>query len=504
MNKRLRRITLSMALTLLLAGCAVGPDYRRPPVAVPESFKELAGWKEAQPRDHEIGEKWWEAFKDPLLNSFEEQVSVSNQSLKQAEAQYRQARALVLGARANYFPVVSASASGSRSRPSQASGGTGTDTTNQYLLALDASWEIDLWGRVRRLVESSSASAQASAADLQALRLSIQAELALNYFQLRISDAQMAILDATVAAYQKALELTRNRYAAGVAAKADVAQATAQLKSTQAQAIDIGIQRAQFEHAIAILIGKAPSDLSVPRLSVGPVLPQIPIGIPSDVLERRPDIASAERKIAAANAQIGVAKSAYFPALSLSASTGYQNTKLTDLISAPSFFWALGPAALAYTVFDGGARKALTEQAVASYEAAVAAYRQTVLASFQDVEDNLAALRILATEEQVQAEAVSSARESVVLTTNQYKAGTVSYLNVITVQAIALSNERTAAAILGQQLNAAVLLIKGLGGGWNAATLAGSEKSADSSAKRDGKGAAPQLPPPGNDATGLR
>ena len=320
-------------------------------------------------------------------------------------------------------------------------------------------------------MESSTASAQASAADLQAVRLSLQAALAQNYFLLRIADVQQKLLDDTVIAYQKALELTKNRYAAGVAAKADVVQAQTQLKSTQAQAIDIGIQRAQLEHAIALLIGKAPADFSLPAAPVAPTAPRIPTGIPSDILERRPDVASAERRIAAANAQIGVAQTAYFPSLTLSASMGYQSTTFADLISAPSFFWALGPAALAQTLFDGGARNAQTEQAVAVYEATVAAYRQTVLASFQEVEDNLAALRILDEEARVQDEAVNSARESVVLTTNQYKAGIVSYLNVIATQAIALTSERTAAAIRGQQLNAAVLLIKALGGGWNAAEL---------------------------------
>ncbi|MGD0276602.1 MAG: efflux transporter outer membrane subunit, partial [Syntrophales bacterium] len=279
-------------------------------------------------------------------------------------------------------------------------------------------------------------------------------------------------------AYQKALELTKNRYAAGVAAKADVALAQTQLESTQAQAIDIGILRAQLEHAIAMLIGKAPSDFSISLAPIYPILPKIPIGIPSDILERRPDIASVERQMAAANAQIGVAKAAYYPSLTLSASTSYQSTSVSDLLTTPNFFWSLGPAALAQTLFNGGARKAQTEQAIASYDAAVAAYKQTVLASFQQVEDNLAALRILDEEMLVQDKAVNSARESVALTTNQYKAGIVSYLNVITTQSIALTNERTALGIRGQQLNAAVSLIKALGGGWNASELPGIDQSA--------------------------
>lgn len=473
MRKKLLR-TITVILSIALFGCTAGPDYRRPSVTVPAGFKELKGWKEAEPRDHEIVATWWKVFGDSQLNALEEQVVISNQSLAQAEAQYRQARALVQGARANYYPVLSVSASASRSRPS---GSTAAGTTDQYQLPLDALWEVDLWGRVRRQVESSTASAQATAADLQAVRLSIQAALAQNYFLLRIADVQQKLLDDTVMAYAKALELTQNRYAAGVATKADVVQAQTQLKSTQALAVDNGIQRAQLEHAIALLLGKSPADFSLPAAPVAPVTPPIPIGIPSDVLERRPDVASAERRVAAANAQIGVAKAAYFPSLTLAASTGYQSTAIGDLFSTPSFFWALGPAALAYTLFDGGARKSLTDQAVASYDAAVAAYRQTVLASFQEVEDNLAALRILDDEALLQDEAVSAARESVILTTNQYKAGIVSYLNVITTQAIALANERTAMTIRGQRLNAAVLLIKALGGGWSAAELS-AERSA--------------------------
>jgi NodT family efflux transporter outer membrane factor (OMF) lipoprotein len=317
-------------------------------------------------------------------------------------------------------------------------------------------------------VESSSASAEASFADLQAMRLSMQAELALNYFQLRILDAQKKNLEEAVAAYGKALELTSNRYNAGVAAKADVAAAKTQLESAKAQATDVGIQRAQLEHAIAILIGKPPADFSLPLVTF--IAPQIkiPVAIPSDLLERRPDIASAERKMAAANAQIGVAKAAYYPTLSLSGSLGYASSELASLFTSPSFFWALGPTAMAATLFDGGARKAQTEQVMAAYDGTVAFYRQTVLAGFQDVEDNLAALRILAEEAQMQEQAVNSAHESVTFMTNQYRAGIVSYLNVVTVQTIALANERAAISISGQRLKAAALLVKALGGGWSA------------------------------------
>jgi NodT family efflux transporter outer membrane factor (OMF) lipoprotein len=334
---------------------------------------------------------------------------------------------------------------------------------------------------VRRQVESSTASAQASFADLQSMRLSMQTQLALNYFQLRVMDTQKRIFEETVEAYKKALDLTQNRYNAGVAAKADVVQAQTQLKTTEAQSLDIGVQRAQLEHAIAILTGKAPADFSLTAVMFKKPETKIPVMIPSDLLERRPDIASAERKMAAANAQIGVAKAAYYPSLTLSASVGYQSTSLSNLFSQPNLFWALGPMVLATTLFDAGARQALTQQAIAAYDGTVAFYRQTVLTGFQEVEDNLAALRILDEEAQVQEQAVNYARESVTLTINQYKAGTVNYLNVITAQTIAFGNERAAAGIIGQQLNAAVLLIKSLGGGWNAAQLTG-KKQADASA----------------------
>jgi NodT family efflux transporter outer membrane factor (OMF) lipoprotein len=452
-------------LLLVISGCAVGPDYKRPDAPVPSSFKELKGWREALPRDQEIRTKWWEAFGDSILNTLAEQVNdVSNQSIALAESQYRQAQALVQLARANYFPTVAAGASYTRSGgPADA----GYSTVDQHQVSLNAAWEVDLWGKVRRQVESSTATAEASFADLQAMRLSMQAELALNYFQLRTLDAQKQNLEEAVGAYGKALDLTQNRYTAGVAAKADVAAAQTQLKSTQAQAIDVGVQRAQLEHAIAILTGKPPADFSLAPVTFAPPQIKIPVGIPSDLLERRPDIASAERKMAAANAQIGVAKAAYYPSLSLSGSLGYASADLASLFTSPSFFWALGPMTLAATLFDAGARKAQTEQAMAAYDGTVAFYRQTVLTGFQDVEDNLAALRILDEEAQMQEQAVNSAHESVTLTTNQYRAGFVSYLNVVTAQTIALTNERAAITIGGQRLTAAVLLVKALGGGWS-------------------------------------
>ncbi len=459
------------AAVLLIVGCSVGPDYRRPAVPVPADFKEGKLWREAQPRDHEIRGDWWEVYHDPVLSGLQKEAAAENQSLAQAEAQYRQALALVQGARANLYPQLAVSLSATRSRPAASSSGVGGETTNQFLLPLSAGWEPDLWGRIRRQIESDVAGAQASAADLQALRLLVQAELAQDYFLARIIDAQKKLLDETVEAYEKALELTQNRYRAGVAAKADVVQAMTQLTATRAQAIDVGIQRAQLEHAIALLAGKAPADFSLAYAPEVPGIPKIPPGVPSDLLERRPDIASAERRMAAANAQIGVATAAYYPSLTLSASTGYQSAFFGELLNSPNLFWALGPATLAETLFDAGARKAQVEQARAFYDASVAAYRQTVLASFQEVEDSLAALAILEDELRVQEETVQGARESVVLTTNQYKAGIVSYLNVIAAQTTALASERTALSIRGQQLSASVSLIKALGGGWDAAEL---------------------------------
>jgi NodT family efflux transporter outer membrane factor (OMF) lipoprotein len=463
---------------MLLTACTVGPDYVRPTAEAPAAFKEMDGWKQAQPRDQELKGKWWEAYNDPLLNSLEEQVNISNQNLAQAEAQYRQARALVQSARAAYFPTVSTNASGSRSSASssfssqqlQSINPVTRGITNNYLLSMDAVWELDLWGKVRRTVESNEASAQASAADLEAARLSAHAELAQDYIQLRALDTQKQLFDDTVAAYEKSLQLTQNQYAAGIVAKADVILAQTQLKSTQAQAIDVGVQRAQFEHAIALLIGKPASVFSIAPAPLTATLPAVPIGVPSELLERRPDVAAAERLVAAANAQIGVAIAAYFPSLTLSASGGYQSSSWSNWLTLPSRFWAVGPA-LAATLFDGGLRRAQTDQAIAVYDGNVAAYRQTVLTGFKEVEDNLAALRILEQEAEVQDEAVQSARQTVVLTTNQYKGGRVNYLNVTVVQAAALNNERTAVDILNRRLAASILLIKALGGGWNSSDL---------------------------------
>jgi NodT family efflux transporter outer membrane factor (OMF) lipoprotein len=410
-----------------------------------------------------------------------------------AEAQYRQARALVREARAGYFPTVTIGAGFTRSRQSttfsSSSGGSsstggssssanssagGSSGSGQprsdFEVGLDFSWELDVWGRIRRTVESNRASAQASAGDLEAARLSFQAALAQDYFQLRTLDAQKQLLDETVAAFEKFLRLTQDRFASGVASQADVVQAQTQLKTTQAQAIDVGVQRAQLEHAIALLMGQAPATFTLPAAPLAATPPAIPVGVPSELLERRPDIAAAERRMAAANAQIGVAVAAFYPTITLNASSGLESSSLAKWFTAASRFWSVGPG-ISQTVFDGGLRHAQTDAARAAHDATIATYRQTVLAAFQAVEDNLAALRILEEENGVQDEAVKAAQDSVRLTTNQYKAGTVSYLNVITVQTIALTDEVTAIQIRGRRMAAAVLLVQALGGGWTAAEL---------------------------------
>ena len=460
---------LAAAALALLAACSAGPKYERPAVDAPAAYKEAGDWKVAQPRDDVKRDKWWEVFGDAQLNSLIAQIDVSNQNVRVAEANFRQARTLVQQARASLFPSVDGRASVSRSRSVGTAARAGT-TANNYNLVLDANYEVDIWGRVRNTVSANVAGAQASAADLEMVRLLAQAELAFNYFQLRVLDQQRQLLDDTVAAFQKSLEMTRNRYTAGVAGKVDLVQAETLLKSTQAQAIEIGVQRAQLEHAIAILVGKAPANFALPPQTAKVAVPVVPLNQPSELLERRPDIAAAERRVAAANARIGVAKSAFFPSLTLSGSAGFESSRLADWLNWPSRFWAIGPA-IAQSIFDAGLRRALTDQAIAVYDANVAAYRQTVLEGFQEVEDNLAALRILEEQEKVQEEATVAARQSMDLTINQYKAGTVSYLNVVTVQSAWLNNERALVGIRGRRLAAAVTLVKALGGGWNAAEL---------------------------------
>ncbi len=476
MSRYSKKLSFSILATLL-AGCTVGPDYVRPQLPTPAVFKELKGWKQAQPHDHLHPGKWWEIFQDPQLNALEEQVATGNQSIAQAEALYRQAQALVQAARAAYFPTAGSTTSVNRYR---AVSGTNVAVVGvKYLFGenFTTSWQPDLWGAVRRQVEANIGSAQASAATLHALRLSTQSTLAQDYFQMRALDAQKKLLDETAASYQKSLELTQNRYASGVAARTDVVLAESQLESARAQAIDVGVQRAQMEHAVAVLTGKPPAELSLNAAPLTAVPPPIPVGIPSQLLERRPDIANAERQIAAANALIGVAKAAYFPTVTLSANNGYQTNTLSSLFTLASRYWALGPSVATETLFDGAARNAQLKQSVDAFNAAIANYKQTVLTSFQQVEDNLAALRILEEEAQVQDKAVQAFRESLALTVNQYKSGTVSYLNVMVAQAVALASENTAVQLKGKRLSAAVLLVTALGGGWGTSALPGPDEA---------------------------
>ena len=471
MNRKFRSVNAVVYGTALalLGGCMVGPNYVRPPAPTAAAFKEAGDWKPAQPSDAVVRGKWWEMFGDAKLNALVEQVNISNQNVHVAEATLRQAEALVEQSRAGLWPTLGVSATATRSRAPNVTGGAGnTNNTpvNVFNLPLTASWAPDLWGSVRRTIESNVANAQASAANVANARLLAQAQLTTNYFQLRVIDEQRALLDTSVAAYQKSLELTRNRYNGGVAARVDVVQAETQLKSTQAQAINLGVQRAQLEHAIAILTGKPPAEFAIEREKQAMTIPAIPVGLPSQLLERRPDIAGAERKMAAANAQIGVATAAYFPSLTLTATDGYRANSPPNWLTAPSRFWSVGPA-LAETLFDGGIRRAVKLQAQAVYDVNVATYRQTVLTAFQQVEDTLAALRILEEQNRAQDEAVKAARQSTELTVNQYKGGTVSYLNVVTVQATQLSNEANAVNVMGQRLVAAVALVQALGGGWS-------------------------------------
>jgi NodT family efflux transporter outer membrane factor (OMF) lipoprotein len=456
------------AALLLISACSVGPDYVRPALESPVAYKETEAAKSAQSLDDVVSRNWWEIFADPELNSLEQQVEISNQNVAQAEAQFRQARALVQAARAAYFPTVTVGVGMTRNAPSATAGSStarNNRTFTEHSLPIDVSWELDVWGRIRRTVESSRATAQASAADLEAATLSARAELAQDYFQLRSLDGQKQLLDNTVVAFDRSLQLTNNRYRSGVASRADVLQAETQLKTTQAQAIDIGVQRAQLEHAIALLIGKAPADLTIPTAPLATQPPTIPAGVPAELLKRRPDVAAAERTVASANAQIGVAEAAYYPTLSIDSQGGFESSSASKWLSAMGRFWSAG-FNLSQTLFDGGARKAQVEQARAVYDTDVAAYRQTVLAGFQEVEDNVAAQRILGTEAEAQAEAVQAAQQSLAVTMNQYQSGIVSYLNVVVAQTTALGNERTAVDILGRRLTASVLLIKALGGGW--------------------------------------
>ena len=473
---------LILSLIMLLTGCMVGPNYRRPAAPVPDAFKELPppGWTQAQPNEGAIRGKWWEVYGDPALNVLEEQVNISNQNVLAAEAQYREARDAVRIARSSYFPTLGVSPSLSNVRESSniITGGVVNFVSGSrmdYSLPADFSYQVDLWGSIRRNVAASYANAQTSAANLVNARLTYQAMLAETYFQLHGLDGDADLLDRTVKLYTDYLNLTKERLEAGVASGADVAQAQTQLETTRAQLVDIGVARAQYEHAVAILIGKPPSTTTLPAKVLTSAPPPVPLAVPSVLLERRPDIAGAERQMAAANEQIGIAKAAFFPTLSLSATVGLESASTGNLFTSPSRFWSAGPQ-LAETLFEGGKRHAQVALEQAAYDATVAAYRQTVLTAFQQVEDNLAALRILEKEAAAEDVAVKAAEESLAISTEQYKAGIADYLQVITAQTIALQDERTAVDILTRRMTASVLLIEALGGGWGASQLPSHEE----------------------------
>jgi NodT family efflux transporter outer membrane factor (OMF) lipoprotein len=465
---------LLVAVALLSGGCTVGPNYRTPTAEIPSTYKEAEGWKPAQPNDQNLGGDWWMIFNDPQLNALELQVNVSNQNLKEAAAQYVEARAALRSSRADYYPTITADPSAARTRVSSNAPPPGSTldgiSYNEYVMPVDFTYQADVWGRVRRNVESFREQAQASAADLATINLSLHADLAVDYFQARSLDAEEQLLNSTVKQYQDALDLTQSRYDGGLSSEVEVEQAQTQLDTTRAEAIDVGVMRAQYEHAVAILIGKPPAEFTLPPLPLAAPPPDVPVSMPSELLERRPDIAAAERRVAAANSQIGVAISAYYPVIGLTGGGGFDSTSITTLLNGPSGLWSLGGSAME-TIFDAGRRRALTDQARAAYNAQVAAYRESVLAGFQQVEDNLAALRILENEAKVQDEAVAAAQSSLDLSNTRYTGGVTSYLEVTVAQSAALADEVTAVNILGRRLANTVLLIQALGGGWDRSTL---------------------------------
>ncbi len=472
------RGSLSISLILvaafaLLAGCTVGPKYNKPPVATPPAFKESEGWKVAQPSDAAIKGKWWEMFNDPELNSLEEKVSVNNQNIASAAAAYFAARDQVKEARSQLFPTVTVSPSiGNARQPLPA----GTTSTNQsaiqssFSLPFDATWQPDFWGKVRNTINAAAYGAQVSAADLENVRLAAQSQLAVDYFQLRGQDSLTKLLDSTVIAFRESLDLTKALYETGIDSDESVAQAETQLEETEAQDTNLGILRAQLEHAIALLIGQPASTFSIPVAPLTTPPPPIPLGVPSDLLERRPDVAASERSMAQANSQIGIAVAAFYPTVTLSASAGLNSTSFTSWFTWPSRFWAVS-AGLSETLYDAGLRKATVDQFRQQYDETVANYRQTVLTAFQQVEDNLAALRILSVEVAQQDTAVTSARRNLTLATDRYRLGIDPYLNVITAQTTLLSNQQTATSLRTQQITASVQLVQALGGGWNASQL---------------------------------
>ncbi len=464
--------TFALALLALLAGCMVGPDYKRPSAPVPADYKE-DGWKAAEPKDALRRDEWWSIYNDPVLDGLERQIDISNQTLKSVEAAYEEARAVVAEAQSGLFPFLSLSGGGTRSGQGNAATysrfSNGGNVSNIDLSAV-VSWNLDIWGQIRRTIESDIASAQASAADIANARLVAQGQLATLYFELRAADALQRMLYSAVDAFTKSLDITKNQFAAGTAAQTDVVTAETQVEQTRAQAIAVGVQRAQFEHAIAALIGRPPADLAVPPAPLTASVPVAPAEVPSALLERRPDIAAAERLMASSNAQIGVAIAGYYPDITLSASYGYASTGLAKLLRASNSLWSIGPS-FVEPVFNAGLTAAQVAAAKAIYAQTIANYRQTVLTGFQQVEDELAALRILAQQQVVEDNTVRLAREEERLTLNQYQQGTVAYTAVIVAETTRLVNEETALGILQSRLVASVALIQALGGGWDAREL---------------------------------
>ena len=456
--KQIVKLSAFALAGVVLSGCALGPNYQRPDAPAALEFRHTPGWKVAQPMDLQASVQWWSLYQDAPLADLLKTLETSNQNLRAAEAAWREARALVGGSRSALYPKATGQVGTTRSGNE-----IGVGKTND--LALGLSWQLDIWGQVRRQVESSEANAQASAAEWAGVRLSQQSELVQNYLQLRVIDEQMRLLDATIVAYQRSLRTTENRYKAGMVTRADVSQALTQLRNTQAQRLDLDWQRARYEHAIALLVGSTPNALRVASVATLPALPALPMAVASTLLERRPDIAAAERRVMSANAEIGVAKTAYFPDLTLSASGGYRGSNLADWITMPNRFWSIGPQ-FAMTLFDAGLRRSKVEQAEARYDQQVARYRQTTLQAIGEVEDALVQLNVLAQEIEVQREALVASQDALKLTQNQYDAGLVDFLSVSSAQAAALNSERTLLNLLGTQLTASVQLISALGGGW--------------------------------------
>ncbi len=471
---RARTLPIFSLGVMLLVGCSVGPKYTKPAVTqIPQTYKENANWKPAQPSDQAQKGNWWEIFQDPQLNALEEKLTVSNQSLRAAVDRYQEARAVVRQSRSALFPQVTAALTPTQNRQSQHKSTFGASSPVNYsdlVLEGDVSYEADVWGSVRRSVQSSRELAQASAADLETIRLSLHAELALDYLTLRGLDEQKKLFDTNVDAFDKAVQLTESRFQGGVASREDVDLAATQLEQTRAQDIDITSSRDQFEHAIAVLVGQPASSFSLDPAPM-PAAPPVPLpGLPSDLLERRPDIAEAERRIASANEQVGIARAAFFPTITLGILGGFESGKFPDWLTGPSALWAIGGTA-AETVFDAGRRRGVSDQAIATYDEMIADYQQTVLTSFQEVEDSLSDLRVLDDEAKTQDAAVAAANRALDQSTNRYKGGLDTYLTVITAQSAALSNERTAVSLLTRRLTSTVLLVKALGGGWDISKL---------------------------------